>query len=104
MDVLTQLLVGAAAFAATNIDDLFLLAGLFANPERRPRGIVLGQLAGIGGLVAASALAALAAIAIPERVTALLGFLPLAIGLHQLRTRRRGTDSVAGADDTVGRI
>lgn len=91
MDVFTQLLVGVAAFVATNIDDLFLLAVLFADRELRPQSIVVGQLAGIGGLVAASALAALAAVAIPARWTAWLGVLPLALGLRQLWARRGGS-------------
>ena len=98
MDLLAHLLVGAAAFVATNVDDLFLLVVLFADPVLRPRSIVAGQLAGIGGLVAASALSALAAVAVPERWTALLGVLPLGLGLHQLWIRHRRSETLGDPD------
>ncbi len=106
MDVLAQLLVGATAFVATNLDDLFLLAVLFGARQLRSTRIVAGQLAGIGGLVAASALAALGAVALPGRWTALLGVLPLAIGVQQLRARERRDAAAldAGGEDEAGRV
>jgi cadmium resistance protein CadD (predicted permease) len=103
MEVLAQLLVGVAAFVATSIDDLFLVAVLFADRQLRPASIVAGQLAGIGGLVAVSALAALGAVAIPGRWAALLGVLPLAIGVHQLSARLRD-DGSARADEWKGEV
>lgn len=48
------------------------------------RSVVIGQFAGIGALVAASAVAALAAIAVPEGWVALLGLVPLALGVREL--------------------
>jgi cadmium resistance protein CadD (predicted permease) len=49
--------VGAAAlvFAATNIDDVVLLAAFFGDARLRPRAIVAGQFTGIATLTAASA-------------------------------------------------
>ena len=44
------LLIGVAAFAATNLDDLFLLVVFFAIGWGRARDVVLGQYAGIGAL------------------------------------------------------
>src|SRR5262245_52004225 len=102
MDLVAQLLVGVVTFASTNVDDLFVLALLFADSELRPRSIVAGQLAGIGALVAASALAGLAAVAIPARWTALLGALPLALGVREMRVRRRSQRADADLDDAGG--
>jgi cadmium resistance protein CadD (predicted permease) len=98
MDLVAQLLVGVVTFASTNIDDLFVLALLYADAELRPRSIVAGQLAGIGALVAASAIAGLAAVAIPARATALLGALPLALGVREILARRRSNVADAGPD------
>jgi len=72
-----------ALFVATDLDDLVLLSVWFAHRRLSARQIVLGQFLGIGTLVAGSATAALAAIAIPERWIALLGLVPLGLGLHQ---------------------
>ena len=72
-----------ALFVATDLDDLVLLSVWFAHRRLSARQIVLGQFLGIGTLVAGSATAAMAAIAIPERWIALLGLVPLGLGLHQ---------------------
>jgi len=93
---LPELVIGIAAFASTNIDDLFLLAAWFADARLRTRAIVIGQYLGIGALVLASALAALLALALPAGWVALLGVVPLLLGISRLLALR--TDS-AGADD-----
>jgi cadmium resistance protein CadD (predicted permease) len=85
--VLEQILVGAIAFASTNIDDILLLAVFFGQRGRRVPSIVAGQFLGIGALVVLSIVAALAALVVPPRWPALLGLLPLALGLHQLPKR-----------------
>ncbi|MSP97628.1 MAG: quaternary ammonium transporter [Betaproteobacteria bacterium] len=79
------LLVGVAAFAATSLDDLFLLVVYFAIGWGRARDVVLGQYAGIGALFAASALASLLSFIIPAGYLCLLGLVPVLIGLRQLR-------------------
>jgi cadmium resistance protein CadD (predicted permease) len=76
--------VGILVFAATNTDDLLLLAAFFSDPRFRPGEIVAGQLLGIGALVAVSAAAALAAVAVPPGWVALLGAVPLALGVRAL--------------------
>jgi cadmium resistance protein CadD (predicted permease) len=75
-------------FAATNVDDAFLLTLLFARriPTRR---IVAGQYIGFGAIVAVSMIGAWAAFAIPHKWVRLLGLLPLAIGIKQLLQARR---------------
>jgi len=93
---LPELVIGIAAFASTNIDDLFLLAAWFAEARLRPRAIVLGQYLGIGALVLASALAAMLALAFPAGWVALLGVVPLLLGIARLLALRTGS---AGAGD-----
>jgi cadmium resistance protein CadD (predicted permease) len=82
--------IGIAAFAATNVDDVFLLAAFFADPRLARRAVVAGQLLGIGALVAASAAAARLAVAVPPGWVALLGLAPLYLGLSRLRELLRG--------------
>ena len=78
----------AALFAGTNVDDLIVLTVLFlsARATGRPRRwqIWLGQYAGIGVLVAASAGAALGLTLVPDRWVPLLGLVPIALGLRGL--------------------
>ena len=82
--MIETLTIGAALFASTNIDDIFLLMAFFSDPRLDRRAVVAGQYAGIGALVAASVLAAACAVAVPGHWIALLGLAPLAIGLHRL--------------------
>lgn len=80
--------IGIVAFASTDIDDLFLLAAFFADARLRRRSIVMGQYLGISALVLVSALAALMALDIPAGWVALLGLVPLLLGLSKLRALR----------------
>ena len=43
-----------ALFASTNLDDILLLVGFFADPTFRDRDIVIGQYAGIAALFGVS--------------------------------------------------
>jgi cadmium resistance protein CadD (predicted permease) len=89
MSLLTQLGVAVIVFASTNIDDLLILSVFFASAILRKRSIVMGQFLGIGTLVAASAVAAVAALTVPDGWTHLLGVVPLALGLRHLSTALR---------------
>ena len=64
------LILGITLFAATNIDDTFLLLGFFADPKYRAHRVVIGQYLGIATLVAISLLAALIALVIPRALRA----------------------------------
>lgn len=88
METLSLLGIGVVVFASTNLDDIFLLSAFFTDPRLRPRSVVAGQFLGIGVLTAASAVAALAALVIPEGWTALLGRVPLGMGLRALLALR----------------
>lgn len=87
--MLQTLLVGIALFASTNVDDIFLTMAFFADPRLDPRAVVAGKYAGIAALVAASAMAAACALAVPHEWIALLGVAPLGLGLHRLWTAWR---------------
>jgi cadmium resistance protein CadD (predicted permease) len=91
--------IGIVVFASTNIDDLFLLAAFFADARLRWLSIVMGQYVGIGALVLVSALAALIALEVPDGWVALLGLVPLLLGLSKLRALRVST---AGTEDDSG--
>jgi cadmium resistance protein CadD (predicted permease) len=85
--------IGIAVFAFTDIDDLFLIAAFFADPRLRHRSIVVGQYVGIGALVLGSALAALLALSVAAGWVALLGAVPLFLGLSKLLALRSDTVS-----------
>lgn len=75
--------VAVAVFASTNIDDMLLLAAFFADPLLKPRTVVGGQFLSIGVLVVASALAGAVSLVIPDGYAALLGAVPLVLGLRK---------------------
>ena len=86
------LILGITLFAATNIDDTFVLLGFFADPKYRAHRVVIGQYLGIATLVAISLLAALIALVIPPAYVGLLGLLPIAIGSRKLGDLSGGRD------------
>jgi cadmium resistance protein CadD (predicted permease) len=84
---LTQLPLLALAitlFASTNIDDLVVLIGFFADRRFRTRDIVAGQFAGVAALFLASASGSLLSLVIPRAYLGLLGILPIVIGIRKL--------------------
>ncbi|MFC7762354.1 cadmium resistance transporter [Catellatospora bangladeshensis] len=89
MDHLGGTLAAAVAlFAGTNVDDLIVLTVVFLSGRTtgrpRPWQIWTGQYAGIAVLVAASALAAVGLAVVPDRWVALLGLVPLGLGVRAL--------------------
>jgi cadmium resistance protein CadD (predicted permease) len=79
-------------FVTTNVDDLFLLIGYFANPKFRTAQIVSGQFIGIGLLFGASVLASLIGLVVGPAWLGLLGLLPIAIGIKQAWALRKPGD------------
>ena len=71
-------------FASTNVDDVFVLIGFFADPNFRARDIVLGQYVGIAALFSISVAAALLSLIVPRAYVGLLGIVPILIGLKKL--------------------
>lgn len=79
IDILGLLAIGIAAFAATNIDDIFVLMMFFSSLTFPVRQAVLGQYLGIGLLVAISVLGSLIALVVPTYIIGLLGIVPITI-------------------------
>jgi cadmium resistance protein CadD (predicted permease) len=87
-------------FVSTNVDDILLLAALFAA-HLKARAIVAGQFIGMGVLTAASVAAAYAAAGVPAELIRWLGVVPLAMGLYLLVQlwRHRGQSGEDDDDD-----
>ncbi len=80
--------MAAGVFAGTNVDDIIVLTVLFlssrAMGKPRPWQIWTGQYAGIGVLVAISAVAALGLTIVPDRWVGLVGLVPFGLGVRGL--------------------
>src|SRR5688572_9908463 len=78
------------AFISTNIDDVFLLMLFFGNKRFKDREIIVGQLLGIGVLIAVSVAISFIGLVVDKAYIGLLGFLPIYFGVNgilQLRTK-----------------
>lgn len=84
--------IAVALFASTNVDDVFVLLGFFADSKVRARRIVVGQYLGIGTLYGVSVVASLVSLVIPPAYIGILGAVPIAIGLRKLWDLRQDTD------------
>ena len=73
-----------ALFASTNVDDAFMLVGLFADPKFRSCEIVIGQYAGIAALFGVSVAVSLLSLVIPRPYLGLLGVVAVLIGAKKL--------------------
>lgn len=91
--ILPTLGVGFLAFASTNIDDIFILSAFFMDRRLSRSSIILGQFVGIGTLTGVSTAAALLALNIPAAWVALLGLVPLLLGVAKLPSLREAEDS-----------
>ena len=85
---------GIVAFAATNIDDIFILTLFFAQKNLGRWHVVAGQYVGLAGLIAISLIGFFARIIIPHSWIGLLGVAPILIGLKKLIEWRRGTQQL----------
>jgi cadmium resistance protein CadD (predicted permease) len=93
-DIPVLIAIGVAAFAATNIDDIFVLIMFFSSSVTFPtKQVVLGQYIGIGLLVAISALGSFISLAVPTYIIALLGIVPIVIGVKKLVVFRKKNES-----------
>lgn len=98
-----QVLVTAAvlvpiAYAATNIDNLLILASLGAGRARR-RDLVAGFVAASAAVLAIASAAMFIDRVVPPQVLGYLGFVPISIGAYLLFTGAQ-TDSAAGPSAT----
>jgi cadmium resistance protein CadD (predicted permease) len=105
IEAATLIGLSVAVFAATNVDDIFLLLGFFADPRFRAGRVAVGQFVGIGALVAASVTASLISLVLPPAYVGLLGLLPILVGVKRLFDT--GTDAVPAPEargDTLGQV
>ena len=79
--VLALLGQAVGLFISTDLDDVLVLLGFFADPRFRLRQIVAGQFIGIALLYAVSVAGAWATLIVPRSCIGLLGLVPLAMGL-----------------------
>jgi len=93
IDVLGLVALGVAAFAATNIDDIFVLMIFFSSLSFPVHHIILGQYLGIGLLIAISAVGSLISLVVPTYVIGLMGIVPIIIGVKHLIEIRRKDNS-----------
>jgi len=99
--MLTTIITSILAFAATNIDDIFILMLFYGNRKIKSSTIMLGQYVGIGALVAISFIGAFIGNFIDQRYIGLLGLFPIylaikhTIDLIKQRTNINDTSDVA---------
>lgn len=85
--------IAIVLFASTNVDDVLVLVGFFADPKFHARQVMAGQYIGIGALYCVSVGAALISLVIPTPYIGLLGLAPILIGLKKAWELRKGTDA-----------
>jgi cadmium resistance protein CadD (predicted permease) len=93
IDILGLVAIGVGAFAATNIDDIFVLMIFFSSLTFPVRHVVIGQYLGIGLLIVISALGSLISLVVPIYIIGLMGIIPIAIGIKNLAEIRKKDDS-----------
>lgn len=87
INIFNAIISSIAAFAATNLDDLFLLMMYFSranNNPQRERNIIFGQYLGFSVLVFISLVGYLGSLLIPRQYVGLLGILPILLGTREL--------------------
>ena len=93
---------GVAAFAATNLDDLFLLMLYFSranNEPQREKSIIVGQYLGFSVLVLVSVLGYLGSLLIPRHYIGWLGILPILLGVRELLSLRQAGEQDEPQDE-----
>jgi len=87
-----------ALFISTDLDDVFVLLGFFADPRFRIRQVVAGQFLGIALLYAVSVVGSWVSLVMPPAFVGLLGLVPITMGLKnawELRSSSDGNEPVS---------
>jgi cadmium resistance transport/sequestration family protein len=82
------------AFAATNIDDVFVLTLFFAQKNLKRWHVVVGQYVGLAGLITISLAGYFSRLFIPLNWIGLLGMATIGIGIKMLIDWKRGNDQL----------
>lgn len=91
--------VAIVVFASTNVDDIFVLLGFFADPKFRAKQVVIGQYLGIAVLYAVSVVASFLVLVIPATYIGLLGFAPIFFGFRRLWELWNGVETGDNPED-----
>lgn len=96
-------LLAVAAYAATNIDNLFVLLAFLAETGGQRRRVIAGQFAGSLILIVGAILLAALLTRLPAGYVGLLGILPIGVGLSKAWARFRpgNADQVQEAQATA---
>ncbi len=90
-------LLAVAAYAATNIDNLFVLLAFLAETGGQRRRVIAGQFAGSLTLIVGSILLAALLTQLPTGYVGLLGILPIGVGLEpDVRARAFASRAIRG--------
>jgi len=81
--ILSALITGAIAFAATNLDDILFLTIFFSEAVKK-RQVVVGQYLGFTALVLVSLIGFFGGRVLPHEWIRWLGILPILLGLKKL--------------------
>jgi cadmium resistance protein CadD (predicted permease) len=100
IDWWSSLGLALALFVASHVDDLLIVPAMFLHPGMRPGQVFVGQLLGMAILIGLTLAGASFAVAIAPQHVALLGVVPLLIGLWQgaVQLRRRGRAADEGEE------
>lgn len=101
-------LIGQAVglFISTDLDDVLVLLGFFADPRFRIRQIIAGQFIGIAILYAVSVVGSWVSLIMPRAFVGLLGLVPIAMGLRSAWELWRSADLsevVSNRESAAGR-
>lgn len=104
--LLKAIATGVVSFAATNIDDIFVLTLFFGQVGRRLRHwhIIIGQYLGFAALVTISLVGYFVRLVVPPAWIGLLGLLPIAIGVRSFLRRDDGGDKGQEARGAAGML
>ena len=91
--------VAIVVFASTNVDDISVLLGFFADRKFRAKQVVIGQYLGIAALYGVSVLASFLVLVIPAAYIGLLGFAPIFFGLRRLWELWNGVETGDNPED-----
>ncbi|OCJ03368.1 quaternary ammonium transporter [Rhizobium sp. AC27/96] len=91
--------IAVVVFTSTNVDDIFVLLGFFADPKFRAKQIIIGQYLGIATLYGVSVVASFLVLVIPAAYIGLLGFAPIYFGLRRLWELWNGIETDGDPED-----
>ena len=88
--MLQVVILAVVAFASANLDDIFLLTAWLGDQRLRAWQVYAGQFLGFGVLALASAVCTVLAISISGHYLAILGIVPILLGLQRIWMLWRG--------------